>query len=48
MWGFALFVFVWDDKDEDKFLHFQNKKTYLGCSHSLNFFLKKVVTKKPE
>ena len=50
MWGFALFVFVWRDEDEDKdeFLHNQKNKTYLGCSHSFNFFPSKVVTKKPE
>ena len=50
MWGFALFVFLWDDQDEDEdtILHNQNKKSYFGCSHSLKFFLNKVVTKKPE
>ena len=41
MWGFALFVFVWDDEDEDDdtILHNQGKKTSFGCSHSLKFFL---------
>ena len=38
MWGFALFVFVWDDEDEDEdtILHNQDKKTYLRCSYSSN------------
>ena len=50
MWGFALFVFVCNDEDEDEetILHNQNKKTYFGCSHRLNFFPNKVVTKKAE
>ena len=50
MWGFALFVFVWDanDEDEDTILHNQDKKTSFGCSLRLKSFLNKVVTKKPE